>query len=177
MAHSLHHNTYSNDKAIMMRCTLPKYLSRPFLSPSARACQSQSGFTLIEMMIVVAIIGILAATIVFNYQIQLRKTQIMTIYQETNRFRLPYQILTDDGAGVIDFSPSGLNMPVQTKYCQFTVIAPNANGATPNAVTCTIQNLSYLQGQSLSLDRAANDSWQCRPSAGIPKAYLPKECQ
>ena len=138
---------------------------------------TQSGFTLIELMIVVAIIGILAAIGAGSYQNQLRQTQLMTIYQEINHFRLPYQILMNEGAGVTDFSPSGLNMPVQTKYCQFTVNAPNVNSEASNTITCTIQNIPYLQGQSLSLDYLRNSKWQCRASAGITPAYLPEACR
>lgn len=78
-----------------------------------------------------------------------------------------------------EFSSSGLNMPAQTKYCQFRVTASNANSATTDAVACQIQNqnLGYLQNQYLSLDRAADGSWRCRASTGIPKNYLPQACQ
>lgn len=146
-------------------------------STSKHSHKSQSGFTLIEMMIVVAIIGVLAATAVVSYQIQIRKTQLITIYEELNHFRLPYQILLYEGAGVTEFSPSGLNMPEQTKYCQFSVAEPNKNAITLSAVTCQIQNLSYLPEQTISLDRALNGSWSCRASAGISKSYLPQDCQ
>jgi len=139
--------------------------------------KSQSGFTLIEMMIVVALIGILTAIATVNYQNQVRKTQIMTIYQTMNQFRLPYQILINDGEGVTGFSPNGLNMPTQTKYCQFSVIAPSANTATPNVIRCQIQNLSYLSNQTLSLDRSVEGNWQCRASTGIARNYLPQACQ
>lgn len=142
-----------------------------------RKLSAQSGFTLIEIMIVVAIIGILSAIATVSYQTQVRKTQVMTIYKEINHFRLPYQILMNDGAGVTGFSPSGLNMPAQTQYCQFTVTVPNANAATPNAVSCQIQNLSYLSNQTLSLDRAADGSWRCRASIGIARPYLPQACR
>lgn len=138
---------------------------------------TESGFTLIEMMIVVAIIGILAAISGVNYQSQVKKTQVMSIYQEISHYQMPYQTLINEGAGVTDFSPSGLNMTAQTKYCQFMVTAPNANGTTPNAVTCTIQNLPYLKGETLNLDRTADGSWQCRASVGISKKYLPQGCQ
>ena len=138
---------------------------------------TESGFTLIEIMLVVAVIGILAAISGVSYQTQVRQTQLMTIYQEMNFFRLPYQNLMNEGAGVTDFSPSGLNMPAQNKYCQFTVTAPAGSGVTTDAITCTIQNLAYIQGETLSLDRAADGSWQCRASVGISKNYLTKDCQ
>lgn len=160
-----------------MRRTPPDHVPRPFLSSPAPACYAQSGFTLIELMIAVAIIGILAAIGVVSYQTQVRQTHLTALYQEINHFRLPYQILMNEGAGVTDFSPSGLNMPEQTQYCQFNVTAPNANAATPNAIVCQIRNLNFIASQNLSLDYNADGSWQCRASSGIPNKYLPVECR
>lgn len=137
----------------------------------------QSGFTLIEMIIVIVIIGILAAIALVSYQSQIRQSHMTALYQEINHFRLPYQILMDEGAGVTDFSPSGLNIPKQTKYCQFSVTAPAKNGITTDAVKCTIQNLPYIQGETISLNRATDGSWQCHASVGISKTYLPQACQ
>ena len=137
----------------------------------------QSGFTLIELMIVIAIISVMAAIAAVTYQTQIRKSQLTTVYHELNQFRLPYQILVDEGAGVTGFSPSGLNMLTQTQYCQFSVTKPATSGITTDAVKCTIQNLTYAQGETISLDRAADGSWQCRASAGISKKYLPQACQ
>lgn len=137
---------------------------------------AQAGYTLIELMIAVAMIGILAAIATVSYQVQVRETQVMTIYRQINHFRLPYQILMNDGAGVRDYSPGGLNMPEQTKYCQFSVTAPNKGAHTMSAVTCTIQNLPYLKGESLHLDLMRDGKWQCRASVDISDAYLPKAC-
>lgn len=106
---------------------------------SKYSLHSQSGFTLIQMMIVIAIVGILAT---INYQNYVRKTQVMIAYEELNHLRMPYEILVNEGAGVTGFSPDGLNMPEQTRYCQFTVMPPNSNKVTDNAIVCTIQNLS-----------------------------------
>ncbi len=138
---------------------------------------TQSGFTLIEIMIVTTIIGILAAIATVSYLVQVRKTHIITLYQEMNHFRMPYQILINEGDGVTGFTPTGLNMPTQTRYCQFSVTAPNIDAATLNAVVCQIQNLSYLSNQTLSLDLAADGSWSCRASTGINRAYLPEACR
>ena len=138
---------------------------------------NQSGFTLIEILIVVAIIGVLSVVAIGSYQVQIRQTHFTTIYQEMNHFRMPYQILVDEGAGVTEFSPNGLNMPAQTEYCQFSVTAPAKNGITANAVTCTIQDLAYAQGETISIDRAADGTWQCRASAGVKVSYLPQACR
>lgn len=137
----------------------------------------QSGFTLIEMMIVVAIIGILAAIGIVGYQNYIRKTQVMMVYEEINHYRVPYETLINGGVGVTGFSPNGLNMLEQTGRCQFTVTAPIAGGTTPNAVTCMIQNLPYLQTQTLSLNYLNDGKWQCQASSGIPTSYLPQACQ
>lgn len=142
-----------------------------------RYATTQGGFTLIELMIVTAVIGILASIATVGYQTQVRKTHMASVYQELNHFQLPYQVMIDEGAGVTEFSPNGLNISAQTQHCQFSVIPPNKNRTTPNAVKCEIKNLNYLQNQHLSLDRAADGSWQCEASAGIPAAYLPQACQ
>lgn len=147
------------------------------LSNSNRNVTIQSGFTLIELMIVIAVIGILAAIVTASYQIRVKQAQLTSIYQELSYFKLPYRILINEGEGTATFSPLGLDMQAQTKYCQFGVTAPNINAVTPNAVICHIQNLNYLSNQSLSLDRSTDGAWQCTPSAGIPKAYLPQACQ
>ncbi|WP_201580838.1 pilin [Psychrobacter glacincola] len=138
---------------------------------------SQSGFTSIELMIVIAIIGILAAIATISYQTQVRQSQLASIHHELNQFRLPYQILADQGAGVIGYSHTEMNIRAKTNYCQFSVTAPNTGAKTENAVICQIQNLNYVQGETLSLDRNADGVWQCRASAGISNKYLPWACQ
>jgi len=87
------------------------------LSKSNSQITFQSGFTLIEMMIVIAMIGILAAIATTGYQISVRQTQLTFIYQEVSHFKLPYQILMSEGEATANFSPLGLDMLAQTKYC------------------------------------------------------------
>lgn len=138
---------------------------------------SQSGFTLIELMIVIAAIGVLVAIATVSYQIQVRQSQLTMIHQELSQFRLPYQVLMNEGAGVTEFSPSGMNISAQTEYCQFSVTAPSKNTITLNTVTCQIQNLSYLSNETMSLNLTVDGKWYCTTSAGISKSYLPQACQ
>ena len=147
------------------------------LSTLKHSNKSQYGFTLIEMMIVVAIIGIISAIAFASYQTQVRKTQVVIAYQEINHYRMPYQILVNEGAGPTGFSPSGLDMSEHTKNCQYSVTAPNTNDITPDAIKCQIQNLNYLTNQTLSLDLSVDGTWQCRASAGISRLYLPEDCR
>ncbi|MFK3867497.1 prepilin-type N-terminal cleavage/methylation domain-containing protein [Psychrobacter faecalis] len=138
---------------------------------------SQSGFTLIELMIVIAIIGVLTALATLSYQHQVRKAHIVTIYQTLSQFQVRYQTLIDEGGTVTSFSPNGLNMPVQTKYCKFSVNAPSIGNSTPNAIVCQVQNLNYLTSQTISLNLNADGSWICQASSGINRDYLPEACK
>lgn len=146
-------------------------------SVSTSTPSSQSGFTLIELMIVIAIVGILTAIAVVSYQIHIRRTDVAIIYQELNHFRLPYEVLVDEGEDMVDFTVSGLNMPANSKHCQYDVIAPKQIGLTENAISCAINNVSYLRNEIISLDRVVDGIWSCRASSGISRAYLPLECR
>ena len=157
--------------------SLFNFIYGPFLSRSTYTRSNQSGFTLIELMIVIAIIGILASVAIKYSQYQIRKAHLATIYQETNHFRLPYHLLMEEGVRAVSYRPNLISMPTQTKYCQFRVSAPNPNAETLSAVVCQIQNLDYLSNQSLNLDLDADGAWQCRASAGISRLYLPKDCR
>lgn len=137
----------------------------------------QSGFTIVEIMFVITIIGVLGAIAMVSYQIRIKQAYLITAYHELNLFRLPYQTLIDDGEGVRDFTPEGLNIPASTKYCHFTIKAPNLGSDTADAVVCNIQNLPNLQGESLSLTLTASGSWRCKASSGISASYLPPACR
>lgn len=142
-------------------------------------CQftNQSGFTLIEIMMVIAIVGILAAIATVSYQVHIRQAHLMSVYQDLNHFILPYQILIEEETKTTDFSANGLNIPKQNQYCQFTVNPPNLGSDTVDAVVCNIQNLPYLQNQSLSLTFTKTGSWECKASSGISVSYLPQACR
>ncbi|KAA0913844.1 prepilin-type N-terminal cleavage/methylation domain-containing protein [Psychrobacter sp. ANT_WB68] len=137
----------------------------------------QSGYTLIELMVVVAIVGILATIATTGYYMQIRQTQLSTIYQELSNFRMPYQMLINEGATAASFSATGLNLSAQSKYCQFSVMPPSDNGSAPSAITCHIQNLNYLQDEFMTLSVTADGIWQCMTSPDIAEIYLPYACK
>lgn len=146
------------------------------VQPNSNYSKSQAGFTLIELMIVVAIISILASIATASYQTRVKQSQLVSIYQELSHFKLPYQMFMDEGIGATEFSTNGLNMTASSDYCQFVVTPPNG-GTAPNAVRCNIQNLDNFENQYLSISREPNGGWSCQPSAGISNKYLPLACR
>ena len=56
------------------------------------------GFTLIELMIVIAIIGVLAAISIPLYQNYVAKTQITTAVSELNGAKPQYELIVNSGS-------------------------------------------------------------------------------
>lgn len=56
------------------------------------------GFTLIELMIVVAIVGILSAVIIPMYQRNITKTQIISAMAELNGAKSQYELIINSGS-------------------------------------------------------------------------------
>ena len=59
--------------------------------------QMQQGFTLIELMIVVAIIGILAAVAIPQYQNYIAKSQVTRVMQEAGAMKTAVEACINDG--------------------------------------------------------------------------------
>jgi type IV pilus assembly protein PilA len=72
----------------------------------------QSGFTLIELMIVVAIIGILAAIAIPSYQNYTKKAKFTEVINATAPFKMAVELCVQDGSCFVtgDTTPSSISM-------------------------------------------------------------------
>ncbi len=138
------------------------------------------GFTLIELMIVVAIIGVLAAVSIPLYQNYVAKSQITAAIAELNGAKSQYELIVNDSSasGNVDFTVSNMFFSgTHSNICEYAVNAPDTNNVSEQALSCKLQNVtSIMIGEFVYLNRDANGAWRCSTSAGIPNKFKPVDC-
>lgn len=137
--------------------------------------KNQKGFTLIELMIVVAIIAILAAIALPMYQDYVAKSQVGAGLAEITPGKTNAETLINEGlaADVTDVTKIGLN--ATTTRCAITTKVETTGAA---AITCTLNGNPKISGGTVVWTRDATaGTWACSTTKGAADAkYKPKGC-
>ncbi|WP_288415300.1 pilin [uncultured Acinetobacter sp.] len=155
---------------------------------------NQKGFTLIELMIVVAIIGILAAIAIPAYQNYVSKSQTAVGLADITGAKTNIETKLADGISTAITSPADVGLKAQTGTCvngtAGIAVSVAVNGTS--SVVCTLKGSSKINGKTIGLYRTADTnattasgnnpaveestgSWTCKTN--VPAALAPKSCE
>lgn len=151
--------------------------------------KTQQGFTLIELMIVVAIIGILAAIAIPQYQNYVARTQFTRVMSDAGIVKTAVETCLLNGQTTIGnqanqcdpqatgsnlltgASQVGATLPAGTGVPQVTI---QATGAVTVVAAFGNNAAQTLSGSTLTWSRDANGVWTC--SSDAPAKYKAAGC-
>ncbi|MDK8463820.1 pilin [Marinobacter sp. SS13-12] len=142
----------------------------------------QQGFTLIELMIVVAIIGILAAVAIPAYQdytIRAKLTEAMSVASQAKTAVSEYYI--SQGSMPADQAAAGLDLPGAYSTDVVQDMTYTKTSDTVGVITMDIEAVGgdTLAGENFLLTgtgTSTNVTWACTAGT-IDAKYLPSNCR
>ncbi|CDM39274.1 pilin [Ectopseudomonas oleovorans] len=138
--------------------------------------QMQKGFTLIELMIVVAIIGILAAIAIPAYQDYVAKSKATAALADITGGKTQYELLATEGTTQ---TTTLVGLATETGNCSTISVTATAAAGSPTtaALKCVIKNPGRLGADAaIQYDRTAGGLYECKTIKFADKKFAPAGC-
>ncbi|MEZ9230605.1 pilin [Vibrio amylolyticus] len=136
--------------------------------------KKQKGFTLIELMIVVAIIGVLSAIAVPAYQNYVAKSEAAAALATLKSAMTPAELYIQENG----------NFTATDEAAVFTAIGISAGSTTLGTLSVSGTNAIELEftsgsmsgtGNNITIERNGASGWVCT-TANVPSAAIPSSC-
>ena len=143
--------------------------------------KAQQGFTLIELMIVIAIIGILAAIALPAYQdytVRAKMSEPIAALSEAKSSVTEY--FSANNKVPIDQAASGVKVTRSGKYLATIVYTSSGSNPLLTALVRTgivPNNTAPIILLSGTTDTDGTVNWVCKPGAAMLGKYLPSTCR
>lgn len=121
--------------------------------------QAQGGFTLIELMIVVAIIGILAAVAIPAYQDYTSRAKFSACYGEISAGKTAFEVKVNEGTAISDVADVGLKE--ETTNCKSVAVEYEDDEGTGTISATVNGGPAAVNNKSITLSRANDGAWTC----------------
>lgn len=160
--------------------------------------KKQQGFTLIELMIVVAIIAILAAIAIPQYQNYVVRSQVTRAMGEAGQIKTALEDCFNNGkmtigSGANQCDPGATGSSILTGGSQVTGVTLPTGTGVPQVVPATIPDTGVVSvvatfgnrasgkllgtpAKTVTWSRDTSGSWSCASSASIDQKYRPSGC-
>jgi type IV pilus assembly protein PilA len=139
---------------------------------------AQKGFTLIELMIVVAIIGILAAIAIPQYQDYIARAQMNRVYGELSALKTAAEdnLMRGNAASLTDADSLGFTES-SLLTADPTVAFDATDGSGSIVGTLGGDASTAVSGTQIAINRTADGTWSCGVVLGSTEAkFMPTGC-